>query len=96
MRPFPSLSSPHHIAPVSITNLLLQLSLSASSGGWAGARLAALLGTILALDGLLMILCVAVALLGGGLNTFAFMSAEVSQNQYCMLSVGNTVSPMAT
>ncbi|XP_077299509.1 E3 ubiquitin-protein ligase AMFR-like [Arctopsyche grandis] len=52
------------------------LSFSSSSGGWAGARLGALLSIVLASAIVLLMLCGAVAFYGGGFNTFAFMAAE--------------------
>lgn len=58
--------------------LYFQLSFSSSSGGWAGAKLAGLLVIVLVVAGALLITCGAVAYYGGGINTFAFMSVEVS------------------
>lgn len=54
-----------------------QLSFSPTTPGWSHFRLVALLSTILILSGFMFIVCVGVGFFGG-LNTFAFMAAEVS------------------
>lgn len=56
---------------------VVQLSFSPTTPGWSHFRLVALLSTILILSGFMFIVCVGVGFFGG-LNTFAFMAAEVS------------------
>uniref|UniRef100_A0A1B0DMN6 E3 ubiquitin-protein ligase synoviolin-like TPR repeats domain-containing protein n=1 Tax=Phlebotomus papatasi TaxID=29031 RepID=A0A1B0DMN6_PHLPP len=53
------------------------LSFSPTTPGWSHFRLVALLSAILTLSGLMFIICIGVGLFGG-INTFAFMAAEVS------------------
>lgn len=55
----------------------LQLSFSPTTPGWSHIRLVVLLSSILTLSGLMFIICIFVGFFGG-LNTFAFMAAEVS------------------
>lgn len=47
--------------------------------GWSHFRLIALLSAILTLSGIMFIIAIGVGLFGG-INTFAFMAAEVSSS----------------
>lgn len=50
--------------------------------GWSHFRLVTLLSAILTLSGIMFIICIGVGLFGG-INTFAFMAAEVSWKLPC-------------
>lgn len=60
-----------------ISSSPLKLSFSMTTPGWSHFRLVTLLSAILTLSGIMFIICIGVGLFGG-LNTFAFMAAEVS------------------
>lgn len=66
-----------YLSPDFVVLVILQLSFSPTTPGWSHFRLVALLSTILILSGFMFIVCVGVGFFGG-LNTFAFMAAEVS------------------
>lgn len=57
-------------------SVVFQLSFSPTTPGWSHIRLLGLLACILMLSGFMFLICVAVGFFGG-LNTFAFMAAEV-------------------
>lgn len=56
--------------------LSFQLSFSPTTPGWSHIRLVGLLTSILTLSGIMFVICICVGFFGG-LNTFAFMAAEV-------------------
>lgn len=56
----------------------LQLSFSPTTPGWSHVRLVGLLSSILTISGFMFIICICVGFFGG-MNTFAFMAAEVSE-----------------